>query len=157
MASPLASAGMNESFQVLQGTAPADTSSTQRPVSSDDSNRMPSYQKHGCRALFNHSGSLIFPATTYKPPPQGYRTCIVFCVWRFGQFRVRDEAMAPSTKCNDYAHPRAVLSLRTLEFWVDNLNPDYLYPEMSRQTSLFTELMTALSRHLRPAPYPYGS
>ncbi|CAB9517671.1 PI3/PI4-kinase family protein C1F5.11c [Seminavis robusta] len=48
------------------------------------------------------------------------------------------------------------LGLRTLEFWVDNLNPDYLYPEMSRQTSLFTQLMTALTYHLKPAPYPYG-
>ena len=48
------------------------------------------------------------------------------------------------------------ISLRTLEFWVDNLNPDFLYPELSKQTFLFTELMQALSRHLRPAPYPYG-
>lgn len=48
------------------------------------------------------------------------------------------------------------LGLRTLEFWVDNLNPDFLYPELSKQTLLFTELMQALSRHLRPAPYPYG-
>jgi hypothetical protein len=47
-------------------------------------------------------------------------------------------------------------SLRTLEFWVDNLNPDFLYPELAKQTLLFTELMQALSRHLRPAPYPYG-
>lgn len=47
-------------------------------------------------------------------------------------------------------------SLRTLEFWVDNLNPLYLYPECSKQKELFTCLMQALSRHLRPAPYPYG-
>jgi hypothetical protein len=39
---------------------------------------------------------------------------------------------------------------------VDNLNPLFLYPEMSKQTELFTQLMQALSRHLRPAPYPYG-
>ena len=49
-----------------------------------------------------------------------------------------------------------VLRLRTLEFWVDNLNPLFLYPEMSKQIKLFSELMQSLSRHLRPAPYPYG-
>jgi hypothetical protein len=43
-----------------------------------------------------------------------------------------------------------------LEFWVDNLNPDFLYPIISKQTDCLTELMTALSSHLRPAPYPYG-
>lgn len=47
-------------------------------------------------------------------------------------------------------------SLRTLEFWVDNLNPLFLYPEMSKQVDVFTSLMQSLSRHLRPAPYPYG-
>jgi transformation/transcription domain-associated protein len=48
------------------------------------------------------------------------------------------------------------LGLRTLEFWVDNLNPLFLVPEISKQTEVFTSLMQALSRHLRPAPYPYG-
>lgn len=43
-----------------------------------------------------------------------------------------------------------------MEFWVDNLNPDFLYPIISKQTDCLTELMTALSSHLRPAPYPYG-
>lgn len=43
-----------------------------------------------------------------------------------------------------------------MEFWVDNLNPVFLYPEMSKQTELFSSLMQALSRHLRPAPYQYG-
>lgn len=49
-----------------------------------------------------------------------------------------------------------MLRLRTLEFWVDNLNPDFLYPILAKQTECLTELMTALSTHLRPAPYPYG-
>jgi transformation/transcription domain-associated protein len=49
-----------------------------------------------------------------------------------------------------------VRSLRTLEFWVDNLNPLFLYPEISKQIQLFSGLMQSLSRHLRPAPYPYG-
>eukprot|EP00977_Amphora_coffeiformis_P007308 scaffold1581_cov169-Amphora_coffeaeformis.AAC.44 len=48
------------------------------------------------------------------------------------------------------------LGLRTLEFWVDNLNPLFLYPEISKQVHVFTSLMQSLSRHLRPAPYPYG-
>lgn len=39
---------------------------------------------------------------------------------------------------------------------MDNLNPLFLYPDMSKQVDLFTALMQALSRHLRPAPYPYG-
>jgi hypothetical protein len=47
-------------------------------------------------------------------------------------------------------------SLRTLEFWVDNLNPEFLFPELSKQNELFVQLMKALSTHLRPAPYPYG-
>jgi hypothetical protein len=46
--------------------------------------------------------------------------------------------------------------LRTLEFWVDNLNPEFLFPEISKQSDLFVSLMQALSTHLRPAPYPYG-
>lgn len=47
-------------------------------------------------------------------------------------------------------------SLRTLEFWVDNLNPLFLYPEISKELELFSRLMQSLTRHLRPAPYPYG-
>jgi hypothetical protein len=54
-------------------------------------------------------------------------------------------------------HPCISLSrLRTLEFWVDNLNPEFLFPEISKQSDLFVSLMQALSTHLRPAPYPYG-
>ena len=47
------------------------------------------------------------------------------------------------------------LGLRTLEFWVDNLNPLYLYPVLS-ENNILLDLMTALTDHLRPAPYPYG-
>lgn len=47
-------------------------------------------------------------------------------------------------------------SLRTLEFWVDNLNPDFLYPILSAQKEILVELMQGLTYHLRPAPYPYG-
>ncbi len=48
------------------------------------------------------------------------------------------------------------IRLRTLEFWVDNLNPEFLFPELSKQKTVFVSLMKALSIHLRPAPYPYG-
>lgn len=48
------------------------------------------------------------------------------------------------------------LGLRTLEFWIDNLNPEFLFPEITKQKDLFVSLMKALSVHLRPAPYPYG-
>lgn len=48
------------------------------------------------------------------------------------------------------------LGLRTLEFWIDNLNPSFLYPEISKQVDLLSMLMRSLCRHLQPAPYPYG-
>ena len=48
------------------------------------------------------------------------------------------------------------LGLRTLEFWVDNLNPDFLFPEITKQSDLFVSLMKSLASHLRPAPYTYG-
>jgi hypothetical protein len=47
-------------------------------------------------------------------------------------------------------------SLRTLEFWIDNLNFEFLFPILSQDSALFSELMAALSNHLRPAPYHYG-
>ncbi|KAE8910303.1 hypothetical protein PF005_g1396 [Phytophthora fragariae] len=50
----------------------------------------------------------------------------------------------------------AYLGLRTLEFWVDNLNPDFLYPIMTSQERLLTEIIEALNTHLIPPPYPYG-
>ena len=48
------------------------------------------------------------------------------------------------------------ISLRTLEFWIDNLNFEFLFPILSQDSNLFSELMAALSNHLRPAPYHYG-
>lgn len=48
------------------------------------------------------------------------------------------------------------LGLRTLEFWVDNLHPDFLFPIFAQQSSTLCELMLALTLHLQPAPYPYG-
>jgi hypothetical protein len=51
------------------------------------------------------------------------------------------------------------LALRTLEFWVDNLHPDYLHPIFATQDNdgvSHFRLMVALTQHLQPAPYPYG-
>lgn len=39
---------------------------------------------------------------------------------------------------------------------MDNLNSDFLFPIISRDEYLFTELMATLSTHLQPAPYQYG-
>lgn len=39
---------------------------------------------------------------------------------------------------------------------MDNLNPEFLYPELAKQKTVFVSLMKSLSTHLRPAPYPYG-
>ncbi|KAL3798859.1 hypothetical protein HJC23_004647 [Cyclotella cryptica] len=48
------------------------------------------------------------------------------------------------------------LALRNLEFWVDNLHGDYLYPVISQQSDTLCNLMISLTKHLQPAPYPYG-
>ena len=45
------------------------------------------------------------------------------------------------------------LALRTLEYWVDTLNPEYLEPAMA---DVMPRLMHALWSHLRPPPYPFG-
>ena len=45
------------------------------------------------------------------------------------------------------------LALRTLEYWVDTLNPEYLEPAMA---DVMPALMHALWAHLRPPPYPFG-
>ncbi len=48
------------------------------------------------------------------------------------------------------------LALRTLEFWVDNLNPIYLYRMMSHDPQVLVDVMNALCDNLRPMPFPYG-
>lgn len=45
------------------------------------------------------------------------------------------------------------LGLRTLEYWIDSLNPDFLEPSMA---NVMSEVILALWSHLRPAPYPWG-
>ncbi|PKA60897.1 Serine/threonine-protein kinase ATR [Apostasia shenzhenica] len=46
------------------------------------------------------------------------------------------------------------LGLRTLEFWIDSLNPDFLEPSMS---TVISDVILALWSHLRPLPYPWGT
>ena len=48
------------------------------------------------------------------------------------------------------------LALRTLEFWIDNLNTEFLYPIMSRKPILL-DLMGALTDLLKPKPANYGT
>lgn len=49
------------------------------------------------------------------------------------------------------------LALRTLEFWTDNLKPDYLFSLMSSKPDLLHRIFTGICQHLKPPPYPYGS
>ncbi|CAM6100600.1 unnamed protein product [Calypogeia fissa] len=46
------------------------------------------------------------------------------------------------------------LGLRTLEFWIDSLNPEFLEPSMA---NVMSELILTLWSHLRPKPHPFGS
>ena len=48
-----------------------------------------------------------------------------------------------------------MLALRTLEFWIDNLNMKFLYPIMNKENILHS-LMKALTSLLKPSPVPYG-
>ncbi|KAF5199838.1 Transcription-associated protein [Thalictrum thalictroides] len=45
------------------------------------------------------------------------------------------------------------LGLKTLEFWIDSLNPDFLEPSMA---NVMSEVVLALWSHLRPLPYEWG-
>ena len=47
----------------------------------------------------------------------------------------------------------AALALRTLEYWVDSLNPEFLEPALS---PVGPELHASLWAHLRPHPYALG-
>jgi len=50
----------------------------------------------------------------------------------------------------------AALGLRSLEFWIDNLNPDFVSMLLEQDQKVSTRIMCALCDHLKPAPYPYG-
>lgn len=46
------------------------------------------------------------------------------------------------------------ISLRTLEYWVDSLNPEFLEPAMA---GIAERLLAALSSHLQMPPYRFGA
>ncbi|XLR64513.1 hypothetical protein S83_015185 [Arachis hypogaea] len=62
--------------------------------------------------------------------------------------------MKPLVLCLKGSDELVGLGLRTLEFWVDSLNPDFLEPSMA---NFMSEIILALWSHLRPAPYPWGA
>lgn len=62
--------------------------------------------------------------------------------------------MMPLVLCLKGSDDLVSLGLRTLEFWVDSLNPDFLEPSMA---SVMSEVILALWSHLRPAPYSWGA
>ncbi|OIV92684.1 hypothetical protein TanjilG_18035 [Lupinus angustifolius] len=62
--------------------------------------------------------------------------------------------MKPLVFCLKGSDELVSLGLRTLEFWVDSLNPDFLEPSMA---NVMSEVILALWSHLRPAPYPWGA
>nr|KYP66863.1 Transformation/transcription domain-associated protein [Cajanus cajan] len=62
--------------------------------------------------------------------------------------------MKPLVLCLKGSDELVSLGLRTLEFWVDSLNPDFLEPIMA---SVISEVILALWSHLRPAPYSWGA
>lgn len=45
------------------------------------------------------------------------------------------------------------LALRTLEYWVDSLNPEFLEPAMA---GMADRLLASLSSHLKLPPYQFG-
>ncbi|XP_057972938.1 transcription-associated protein 1-like isoform X2 [Malania oleifera] len=61
--------------------------------------------------------------------------------------------MKPLVMCLRGSDDLVSLGLRTLEFWVDSLNPDFLEPSMA---NVMSDVILALWSHLRPVPYPWG-
>jgi transformation/transcription domain-associated protein len=61
--------------------------------------------------------------------------------------------MKPLVMCLSGNDDLVSLGLRTLEFWIDSLNPDFLEPSMA---NVMSDVILALWSHLRPSPYPWG-
>jgi len=49
------------------------------------------------------------------------------------------------------------LGLRTLEFWIENLNPAFLSSVVKGVPGLAQELLAGVALHLQPLPYMYGT
>ncbi|OSX75809.1 hypothetical protein BU14_0219s0009, partial [Porphyra umbilicalis] len=64
------------------------------------------------------------------------------------------DQLKPITLALSSGSELVALGLRTLEFWVDTLQPDYLDRLL---VAVEPGLTRALFRHLRPAPYAYGA
>ncbi|EPS71616.1 hypothetical protein M569_03143, partial [Genlisea aurea] len=62
--------------------------------------------------------------------------------------------MKPLVMCLKGSDDLINLGLKTLEFWIDSLNPDFLEPSMA---NVMSEVILVLWSHLRPAPYAWGS
>jgi len=62
--------------------------------------------------------------------------------------------MKPLVLCLRGSDELVSLGLRTLEFWVDSLNPDFLEASMA---NVMSEVILASWSHLRPPPYPWGA
>ena len=62
--------------------------------------------------------------------------------------------MSPLVAALGASDALATLGLRTMEYWVDSLNPEFLEPAMA---PVVPALMRALWAHLRPLPYPFGA
>lgn len=61
--------------------------------------------------------------------------------------------MKPLVFCLKGSDDLVSLGLRTLEFWIDSLNPDFLEPSMA---NVMSEVLLALWSHMKPAPYLWG-
>lgn len=61
--------------------------------------------------------------------------------------------MRPLVLCLRERDDIVSLGLRTLEFWIDNLNPEFLEQSMA---NFMSDVILALWSHLKPAPYPWG-
>ncbi len=62
--------------------------------------------------------------------------------------------MAPLVSALSGNEALVTLSIRTLEYWVDSLNPEFLEPAM---LPVIPQLMLALWSHLRPLPYNFSA
>lgn len=62
--------------------------------------------------------------------------------------------MAPLVAALNGNEALVTLSIRTLEYWVDSLNPEFLEPAM---LPVIPQLMRALWSHLRPLPYNFSA
>lgn len=104
------------------------------------------------RRASDHGICSMLPADRRHPHKLCQLTCRNLMVSTLQRTRVMQSHLI--VRLNPQARPDLVnLALRTLEYWVDTLNPEYLEPAMA---DVMPALMHALWAHLRPPPYPFG-